>query len=788
MEERWRKLALLVKTWNDISTALVFVCCVVTITSSRISSRWLTEDDPSKESIMRSFSFAYPATGAAAIFEAANVFCTAGLRGGMVSGGPFATAMLVTYIVLAISYFMMHVFGGMMVHTDELCIGGPRPVYSIRYIQWCINVPMLMMVSGNPRGSASAADAAFETWLQNTRLTDHRKLGQEPLWYRFRDGLRATVLATMEAFRQMPLAASARLTFMYIVAAWLAVVVESHFARWVLIAVAFSAYLAASMEPMLLFFQYRRLNVPSMTDLLLAGQVLIFGFYGCIYLGAVFGLISSALEQAAYTYSDILAKMTHSVIILAYRRTDETMQAATLRDFAISAAADLKRMIREASVPIFSVTTSLKIDEWNGCISELTGVTPELAKGKTLTEVFAEGRESQWQHFAVELLMGAIADNATGIAQFHFSKMEDEAQDFVIIAASARPLRDRHGEICGAVCIGQDVTELMLQRKEAQALAAGLTQLVETAPVPIFEVNQDMRVTEWNSWLVQNIGLTKAYVLDAHLFDLLSPSSRRVTVEELVQTEKSDTFELTLEGSSKQITLRMNAMPRLNLRQETVGFVFVGQDITELKDIGEWKSAMMAIISHELKSPLHGIMGLSQGFIVDEDVDMGQKRAMVMVSNCAKRLIDIVSNIMDAAEMINQKNRPMARDPVMIESIIREMVLLCQQAVDKRGLPEWKPSVKIINTITEPLPIIEGDAHRCAQLMHNLISNALKFTHKGSVTISASPDDVEKMVTVDVKDTGIGISANNLDRIFEPFDQEDRCLPQLDVSLGDPTQ
>jgi len=787
MEERWRKLALCVKTWNDISTALTFVFCLVTISSERISSRWLSEDGASTSSIMRTFSFAYPATGAAAIFEAANVFCTAaGLQDGMTTGGPFAAAMLLTYIMLAISYFIMHVFGDMMVHTDELCIGGPRPVYTIRYLQWFFNVPMLMMVSGNPRDSACASDAAFETWLQSSQ---HRKFGslarRETSWCRLRDGLRDTVLATIEALRQMPLAASARLTSMYIVASWLALVVQSHFARWVLIAVAFSAYLVASTEQMMLFFQHRRLNVPSWTDLLLAGQVLIFGFYGFIYLSAVFGLISSASEQAAYTCSDIMAKMTHSVIILAYRRTDEVMQAASLRDFAVLAAADLKRMIREASVPIFSVTTSLKIDEWNGCISELTGVTPELARGKTLTELFAEGKESQWQHFAVELLTGAIADDPTGIAQFHFSKMEDEAQDFVIIAASARPLRDRHGEICGAVCIGQDVTELMLQRQEAQALAAGLTQLVDTAPVPIFEVNQDMRVTEWNSWLVQNIGLTKAYVLDAHLFDLLSPSSRRVTVEELIQTGKPDTFELTLEGSnSKQITLRMNAMPRINLRQETVGFVLVGQDITELKDMGEWKSAMMAIISHELKSPLHGIMGLSHGFIVDGDVDMVQKRAMVMVSNCAKRLIDVVTNIMDAAEMINQKNRPMARDPVMIESIIREMVLLCQQAVDKRGLPELKPSVKIINTITEPLPMIEGDAHRCAQLMHNLISNAIKFTHKGSVTISASADDVEKMVTVDVKDTGIGISPNNLERIFEPFDQEDRSEQRRYEGMG----
>ena len=89
----------------------------------------------------------------------------------------------------------------------------------------------------------------------------------------------------------------------------------------------------------------------------------------------------------------------------------------------------------------------------------------------------------------------------------------------------------------------------MLQRQEAQALAAALTRLIDTACVPIFEVNQDMRITEWNSWMVKNLGLSKIRVLDADLSSLLSPSSR-VHFEDLQEElhgDRPDTLELTLQ-------------------------------------------------------------------------------------------------------------------------------------------------------------------------------------------------------------------------------------------------
>ena len=119
--------------------------------------------------------------------------------------------------------------------------------------------------------------------------------------------------------------------------------------------------------------------------------------------------------------------------------------------------------------------------------------------------------------------------------------------------------------------------------------------------------------------------------------------------------------------------------------------------------------------------------------------------------------------MMDASKLVHRRNTVLTRDPVQLSSIVQEVMLLCQEAVDKRGEPALKPSVKIVNAISQPLPVIEADAYRCTQLFFNLISNAVKFTNKGSVTISAAADDVEQYVTVDVRDTGVaGLLLRNL--------------------------
>ncbi|CAE7793241.1 arcB, partial [Symbiodinium necroappetens] len=206
-------------------------------------------------------------------------------------------------------------------------------------------------------------------------------------------------------------------------------------------------------------------------------------------------------------------------------------------------------------------------------------------------------------------------------------------------------------------------------------------------------------------------------------------------------------------------TLLLTATPCVSLSGQINGAICIGQDVTRLKDLDERKASMMAMVSHELKSPLHGIIGLCSSLLDgNAAVEEGQvPRSLEMVYNCANRLLDMVANIMDTSVLVNNKKMRMSKDPVQVKDIIEEVITLCRKASNgkDRG-PLLRPGVQLINNIHDTLPIIEADAYRCTQLLYNLITNAIKFTHEGSVVVSAGYDDAEQRVFVEIEDTGPG--------------------------------
>lgn len=398
--------------------------------------------------------------------------------------------------------------------------------------------------------------------------------------------------------------------------------------------------------------------------------------------------------------------------------------------------------------------------------------------------------DTTWNSSAQTMILDALSGvGATDPRQICF-QMEDgqkrQSSD-VIVSFSATPLQDACGEIVGAVCIGQDVTEITKQRKEAQVVAASLSRLIDEAAVPMFEVNLEMRLVGWNAWLVKMMGMSKAEALGTHLQELLSDSCAEEVQKVMKNAAEglaniSERFEVVFQGVS--LVLLMNAVPRKDATNTTVSIVCVGQDMTRSKDVEEWKSSMMAVVSHELKSPLHGIIGLSQSLLesastnaangVGVSSNAATRKALTMVNNSAKKLLDIVTSIMDTSLLLNRRSQVLANtapDPVSLVNIMEDVIMLNRQAVDKRGVPLLRPGVTLVNRVKGPLPVIEGDAFRITQLFYNLVSNALKFTQQGSVIVSCDADDIEELLIVYIKDTGVGIAPENLEAIFQPFDQ-----------------
>ncbi len=177
------------------------------------------------------------------------------------------------------------------------------------------------------------------------------------------------------------------------------------------------------------------------------------------------------------------------------------------------------------------------------------------------------------------------------------------------------------------------------------------------------------------------------------------------------------------------------------------------------------KDEFLANTSHELKTPLHGIIGLADGLRdgTAGDLPVRANHELELISAGAKRLSNLVNDILDASRLKN-RDIVLSRRPVDIRTLA-EVVL-----EHVRPLLGDKP-ISLKNDVPDNLPPVFGDEERLQQILHNLLGNAVKFTDSGTVAIRAQCEG--DAVRVDVYDTGCGIEPNDVDRIFEPFEQAD---------------
>ncbi|CAK0796632.1 unnamed protein product [Prorocentrum cordatum] len=333
----------------------------------------------------------------------------------------------------------------------------------------------------------------------------------------------------------------------------------------------------------------------------------------------------------------------------------------------------------------------------------------------------------------------------------------------------------------------------------AKAVAEDLETLIQMAAVPIIGANDAGLVNEWNQKAVELTGLPADLAMGKKLIHMMGIGSRaqaEQVIGKALLGHEGGSVETTLnpgqlEGWCRQdlclkaATLVLSATPRRNKAGFIKGVTLVGYDLTEVtayREAEQRKINFMAIVSHELRSPLHGIIGLMEHLCDEEEVP-SKLRFLKMASSCATRLLDLVMNIMDMASMVSadpkNKQKPvkkLSHDPVELSKILDEIIVLVKNSLDKTGKSLLKKDVELASEVGE-LPIIEADAHKCTQVFYNLITNACKFTEKGKIVVTSKVDpDDGKWVEIMVTDTGKGISQVALDRIFLPFEQEDNSM------------
>ena len=366
--------------------------------------------------------------------------------------------------------------------------------------------------------------------------------------------------------------------------------------------------------------------------------------------------------------------------------------------------------------------------------------------------------------------------------------------------------------------VGLDNARLYSAAQETQRR---LTDIIDFLPDPTLVVDEASRVIAWNRAMEQMTGVAAPDMLGKGDYEYAIPfyGERRPILIDLVRLPDEEfahkyahiarqgsvlageTFVTHLRGSSGYLYATASALH--DLKGDFAGAIETIRDLTErkqaevelqrAKEVAEAatqaKSAFLATMSHEIRTPMNAIIGMS-GLLLDTQLAPDQREFAETIRNSGDALLTIINDILDFSK-IEAGRMELESQPFDLRECVESALDLVKLRAAEKGL---ELACEIAGDV--PLAIV-GDVTRLRQILVNLLNNAVKFTEQGEVVVSCDterrrPGDTETVsesprlpltpapplpvpvsLHFTVRDTGIGIPADRLNRLFQAFSQVD---------------
>ncbi|CAM3887129.1 two-component system histidine kinase PnpS [Cytobacillus oceanisediminis] len=247
-------------------------------------------------------------------------------------------------------------------------------------------------------------------------------------------------------------------------------------------------------------------------------------------------------------------------------------------------------------------------------------------------------------------------------------------------------------------------------------------------------------------------------------------------IEEIFMTEQKVKRQLVIPVNIERRYFEVYGVPIIGTNDEWKGILLVFHDITELKKLEQMRKDFVANVSHELKTPITSIKGFSETLL---DGAMEDKQALNDFLNIilkeSDRLQSLIQDLLDLSK-IEQQGFSLSIQPMDLTVVLDEVLAITKgKAAEKDIVFEYKREKKPI--------CIEGDVHRLKQVFINIISNAISYTpNQGIIYISLH--ETGSAVLTEITDTGIGIEAKEIPRIFERFYRVDKARSRNSGGTG----
>ena len=320
-------------------------------------------------------------------------------------------------------------------------------------------------------------------------------------------------------------------------------------------------------------------------------------------------------------------------------------------------------------------------------------------------------------------------------------------------------------------------TELSRTMAAISSEKSKLEKILENMADGVMAFNRQGVLIHANSVCYEMLGNTN---MD-HRFDFIFPKlGVQVSFDNLLGNEDKEELGTSNEGTMMEVEDRYYKLyfaPYMNVHGESEGLIVVMQDVTTQQKLDLMRKEFVANVSHELRTPLTTVKSYTEtlidGAIDDREIAM---QFLHVMEKEADRMTNLVKDLLELSRI---DNKQMQLDLRVID--LKEIVA---DTIDAQKIHIEKKGHKLICEIDDHIEYkMLGDSARIRQILHNILSNAIKYSiDPGTISIKLYHN--KEMITIQVQDTGIGISKQDLERIFERFFRVDKARSRSQGGTG----
>ena len=340
--------------------------------------------------------------------------------------------------------------------------------------------------------------------------------------------------------------------------------------------------------------------------------------------------------------------------------------------------------------------------------------------------------------------------------------------------------------------------------------------LIEASRDPLVTINTKGKITDMNEALVNITGIPREELTDSDFFDYFTEQQNaREVYQEVFEKGSVADSPLTLRHKDGKLTdILFNGSVYKDDKGNILGVVIVARDVTEQKRIAteliearvfaeltteiaekakknaesatiiaenavKAKQQFLSNMSHEIRTPMNAIIGFTK-VVLKTELTPKQKEYISAIKMSGDALIVLINDILDLAK-VDAGKMTFEKKPFKMKSSISAMLHLFETKIQEKNL-------RLIKQYDSKIPnVLVGDPVRLHQIILNLVSNAVKFTSKGNITVSVHlihEDEDRVIIEFAVTDTGIGIPEEKIDKIFENFQQASSGTSRLYGGTG----